>query len=242
MAMSKSNLPKRIAESIDKASDSALERYSGSQGSRAIVTSIPYIGSGIDVVLSTRGQSVVNRRFTELFKDIRRRMENLEEEAIDKSYVESEEFIDLLIRAIDTVSKTRSREKIDLCSAILTESTVKSKRAGYSPEEYLHLISDLTPLDLHVLRQLYTFSDSRKTQQDQDDTAKQWEEWIGQVCADLDIDRADLQLALGRLRSSGLIMESAMSLPIAGPRPDDIPEYTTLTSLRKMMKFLHAEG
>lgn len=241
--MDKRNLAKHVTEKVSEASESALERYSGSVGTRALIISIPYLGSGIDMILSTYGQNVVNRRFTELFEDMKRRMENLEGEAIDKSYVESEEFIDLLIKALDIVAKTRSKEKIDLCSAILTESTVKSKGTDYySPEEYLNLIADLTPLDLDVLQQLHRFSSSREIQHNQDDVQRGWEEWIKKVCADLNIERADLQLALGRLRASGLVMDSMGSRRIGGVLPDDIPEYVTLSSMKKMMKFLLITG
>lgn len=70
-------------------------------------------------------------------------------------------------------------------------------RGGSSSEEYLSLISDLTPKELMVALTLYK---ARTEIRDEP-----WRAWKDEACAALQIDESDLSITLGRVAFSGLI-------------------------------------
>lgn len=61
----------------------------------------------------------------------------------------------MLVKALDEARKTRSKEKRDLYATILKGAIVDFEQKKYSAEEYLHLMSGLTPQELRVARSLY---------------------------------------------------------------------------------------
>lgn len=164
-------------------------------------------------------------------------METVEEEAVDKKYLESEEFVDLVLKAFEFSTKTRDKEKIRWYAQILTESTMRNKQEGYSPEEYMYLISDLSPQELRVARSLYR-------ERPKDNT---WESWTEQVCNEVGTDKADLQLALSRIRSSGLIEEEIAGVDEGGlyihtREPKEVLYYRVASPFEKLMKFLESDS
>lgn len=227
------NLPAKVDEATKKAS----ELYGENTALRVMVVAIPYIGGGLDMVFASEGQRAFKERVFKLLEIVRERMETVEEEAVDKKYLESEEFVDLVLKAFEFSTKTRDKEKIRWYAQILTESTMRNKQEGYSPEEYMYLISDLSPQELRVARSLYR-------ERPKDNT---WESWTEQVCNEVGTDKADLQLALSRIRSSGLIEEEIAGVDEGGlyihtREPKEVLYYRVASPFEKLMKFLESDS
>jgi hypothetical protein len=231
---------------LESRAEEASEAYERNTALRTLVVAIPGIGSSLDLVLSSGG-----RRFEErirdlidaLKKDMQERMETVADSTLDKEYLESDEFFDLVIKALDATIRTRDERKRRPYARILTESTIRSKREGHSPEEYLDLIADLTPRELYVARMLYTdWPGEGDENRERDDLNEAWRDWQDKVRAEVGIDGADLQLILGRLRSSGLVTESIATLPIGGGPIVDLPQYWVSPPFEKLMRFLEREG
>ena len=229
---------------LERRAAEASEAYERNLVLRALVLAIPGIGSSLDLAFTSGGQHSKERisaLVNDLKEDMQERMEMVANSTLDKEYLESEEFFDLVMRAFDAAIRTRDEEKRRLYARILTESTIRSKREkGYSPEEYLRIIADLTPRELYVARTLYRDwpgkVDEHREYNEVNEEA--WKAWQDKVCAEGGIDGADLQLILGRLRSSGLITESIASLRLGGGPVTELPEYWVSPPFEKLMRFL----
>src|SRR5438552_4668447 len=88
------------------------EVYSELDEVRALIQLIPIFGSPIDTLIAGRGAQLIRRRIEALIDEVRARADRLEKEKVDHSFVESEEFDDLVMRAFRAASATRDREKI----------------------------------------------------------------------------------------------------------------------------------
>jgi len=132
--MEERNLPARVKmeRAIDRATARAAEQYEENTVLRAAVVSIPLLGGGLDMIFASEGQRAAKERLYKLIEAIKERTVQLEEEAVSKEYLESEEFIDLVMKAFDSATKTRD-EKIRWYARILTEATVRQKQGSYFP-------------------------------------------------------------------------------------------------------------
>ena len=69
----------------------------------------PKIGGGIDMIIATEGQKATKKRSFKLIDEMKQRMEQHEEEASNKEYLASDEFIDLVIKAFDSAHEPPRR-------------------------------------------------------------------------------------------------------------------------------------
>ena len=227
---------------LERRAEEASVAYEDNMFLRALVAAIPGIGSTMDLVFSSAGQASrdrIHRLIDAMKDDMQERMETIENSALDQEYLESEEFRDLVMRAFDATIKTRDEVQRRDYARILTESTIRSAREGHSPEEYLDLIASLTPLELHVARSLYkNLPRARYESREAPEVQEAWRRWQERVCAEENIDRADLQLILGRLSSSGLLTEEGGLFPRGFGPASEPPLYWVSLAFEKLMQFL----
>jgi hypothetical protein len=226
---------------LAKRAEEANLAYEQNTALRSLVVAIPGIGSSLDIILASEGPRIYRERILKIIEAMQEHMQTVEDRAIDKKYLKSEEFFDLILKTLDSAIKTRDESKLRLLARILTESTIRSKREGYSPEEYLDLIADLTPRELMVARALYRDWTRTVGENLAGGDEEAWRHWQDKVRAEVSIDRADLQLILGRLRSTGLVTEMLHSIRIT-PLADDVTEYWVSPSFEKLMRFLELRG
>ena len=233
--------PEPSAE-LEKRAEEFSEAYENNLAFRSLVVAIPGIGSSLDLVFTSGGQRS-NERIRSLInamkEDMQERIEAIADSTVDEEYLKSEEFFDLVMKAFDATIRTRDDAKRRLYARILTESTIRSAREGRSPEEYLDLIADLSPLELRVARSLYTsLPRARCERREAAEVYEAWRRWQDSVCTDASIDSADLRLILGRLDSSGLITEDAALFPSDVGPVDKPPLYWVSPAFEKLMQFL----
>ncbi len=196
------------------------------------------------MIISAEGQRATKERILKLIDEMKQRMEQHEEEAINKEYLASDEFIDLVIKAFDSATRTRDEQKILWYARILTESTVWRKQGDYFPEEYLHLIADLTPLELKVARNFY--GSNVRGMGGSSPREEEWEAWREQVCSDLGVDQATLSMDLSRIAATGLIEpvvsgQNNEEIWMAGGGPGDPSFYSVTPAFEKLMEFLELD-
>ena len=241
--MNEENSPRQteIEQRMDRAMVRAAEAYEANTILRAAVAGIPLIGGGVDVILSSEAQRAGKARIFKLIEEMEQRMEQYVEEAINQEYLASDEFLDLVIKAFESAARTRDEEKIRSYARILTESAVLIKQGGYSPEEYLHLIADLTPLELRVARNFYGSGvhESGRVLPE----GESWRAWREQVCSCLEIDEATLSMSLSRIAATGLAEPVTLGSDQSGTwqwhgEPGDPSYYRVTPAFRKLMEFL----
>ena len=185
----------------------AIEKYSENAILRASISTIPFIGSPLDVFLTTKAQKIINDRTMSLFDKLKEEMDTLEDIIVDKDYINSEEFIELFIRTIEASAKTRNKEKIKLYAKLLKGAIKFQDRKKYSPEEYLQVLSELSIKELEVAKAIYR---QQRQERRKDENELQWAlrcgwEELEKECPS--ISKEDFAFILIRLQKSGLIRQ-----------------------------------
>lgn len=209
-----------------------------------VANGIPLLGSTLSELRSYKMQQAIEGRISDLAEELRSEMQGVKEDSIDQEFLISETFIDLVLNAVDTAARTRDRKKIRLVAQILRGAIIEGGQGDYSPEKYLHLISDLTSLELRVARSLYEEQPRYKWGAGEEEE-QPWEVWQKKVCDERGIDEDDLRLVLGRIRSAGLIEEELTGSPDGDgfsiwSQEDsaEIVPYRVSSAFEKMMRFL----
>lgn len=139
------------SEAVDK----AAAIYSSKGWLRAIVAAVPFVGGSIDALVTSRGTELAQQRVTALLDDLRAGLQRVTEAKVDQSFISSEAWDDLVMRAFRTAADTRDRDKIRFLAAVLTGSVTLDDGAGLDAESLLGVIADLSPADLAFARALY---------------------------------------------------------------------------------------
>lgn len=174
-------------------------------GLRLFLVNAPVIGPSLDVIAT----EVFQARKDKFINDT---LEKLNEDKIDKEYLNSIEFKNILIRTVEIVIKEVYEEKIQFYSNIIKnslESCSEDRRYNF---DYIQAFSELSIEQLHILIELYaiqkeTISGNRGDTLSlmlKDDV---WEDFIFKLNAKYDIDEDDVNFLLKRTESSGLIYE-----------------------------------
>ena len=176
-------------------------------------------------------------------------MQTLPANFVDKQYVESKEFFDLVFQAWESTKRTRHDEKIRLYAKLLAGAIPLQSRQQDSPEDYLTVLAELSLKELQVARALYT---QQRDAPASDENNFQWLRRIGAV--DLEdkgekykglgqwkklrrecplVADEDMEFVLLRLQRSGLVNEvSGTILDYSGGA------YVINNTLRKLMHYL----
>ena len=93
--------------STKKKIETVLDKYSENSIFRAGINAIPYIGGSLDILLTTGVQRKSQERFEKFLNELEKQLKNVEENKLNYSYLESEEFYDLFIQTSNLAVKTR---------------------------------------------------------------------------------------------------------------------------------------
>jgi hypothetical protein len=136
--------------------DEICEKYSKIPLLRAFVNAIPYIGGSLDVVLSEQWNAIYERRVEHLLHQLSEDLKNLEDK-VDKEYITSEGFFDLVYKILQESVKTRLDEKRKLFSKIIRDS-ITTQRDTQETEEVIDIIISMNQKDLYFLIQIEAFT------------------------------------------------------------------------------------
>ena len=222
-------MPNEVSAQFQK----ATEVYARKTILRAIISAIPYIGSSIDVILSTEAQKIIQKRLNFLLEQLKIDILDLKETNIDRKYLQSEEFFDLLIKTLELTAKTRHREKIKIYSKILRNSLIENIRERNDPEDYLSALSELSPIEIEMLKAIYNY----KIQDEAPiESADVWKKNCGldSIIKNWDAGIDDVNYYLKRIERTGLIKE------IVGVYFDYIGGVYRITNgFKKMMDYIN---
>ena len=130
---------------------------------RTGINAIPYVGGALDFLISSQGQNYTLNRINTFIEELQSEISKLKEEQINKTFLESEEGFDLLVKSFNSVSKTRNVEKIKIYAQILTGALVSKKKFKYDePELYLRIIEELSETEIQIAYILYELKEVEK--------------------------------------------------------------------------------
>jgi hypothetical protein len=140
----------KVQASLEKAG----QMYAENTALRAAVIAIPYIGGSIDILFSGKAQRIMEQRILGQLGQLKLEIGSLREEMIDRDFVDSEEWYDLVVSCLEKASKTRDAEKIALYASILRGAATAGVEK-VNLDEYMAVLSELSVHELKLARAIF---------------------------------------------------------------------------------------
>lgn len=197
MAIANDSIEVRLQQ-LKEGLDSDIERDLGGATVAGILSLIPGIGAAIQSLVDGRAQRNVERRWIQLFADLKAHLKEIRDSIPDESYYGSEEFQTLLALAYEQLWTTHDREKLKMLATALANSGSAPFQAD-DKELMIRALRDLSPSDIKNLDHEYL---------------KNWLPLTKRIEYG-----ADVLGSLSRLASSGLVIEKFLR-----PNPNAVDE------------------
>jgi len=176
---------------------------------RSKMVTIPIFGSYMDVVYTESMQAIKEMAF-------RNSLEELDEKKIDKEYLNSLEFLNLLVRTYKMALDEIEMDKIIFFSKLIKNSLESSEEERKYNFDYIKIVHELSIDQMHLLHEiyiqqkdLYKFSDEYP-EYNELNLVHECTDWknLPKILNDkYGIDEDDLNFLLKRTESTGLIRE-----------------------------------
>jgi hypothetical protein len=137
---------------VKQSIETAAERYSDNVALRAAITAIPWAGSPFDAIFTTLAARAANQRIATLISSLQEQFASVREEAVNKRYLESEAYMDAVLRAFEVSARTREAEKIRLYARILVGAACDETPGAPPPEALLSTLAELSPNEIVLAR------------------------------------------------------------------------------------------
>jgi hypothetical protein len=179
---------------------------------RAAISLIPGIGSPIDLILSSEGQNIQNRRVNLTISTLKDEMFKIDLNKIDKKFIESEEFYDLMMKVFESCTRTSRIEKVVLNCKILAKSVlIENSEKRSSAEDFIGFIDGLSFRDLKLGIKMYEQQKNMPEKLDPDKGNTElnfvvehcWHE-LKTICQ---LTEVEFRISLSKLARTGLIKE-----------------------------------
>ena len=116
---------------------------------------VPAFVGALDVAITSKAQQIAQRRLDELCLAYEQEMDKISAASVDKDYIESEAFFDLVFQAWEATKRTRHNEKIRLYAKVLVGSVPQQDREQHEPEDYLNVLSSMSYREFYLASAMY---------------------------------------------------------------------------------------
>jgi len=120
-----------------------------------VASAIPGIGGTIATAIATLETERVSRRLEAFVQEVRQLYAGVQIDKLDRDYVESEAFEDVVLAAIDAGRRSSTPEKRRLVAAALVGTATLDRPQSLDAESLLDTLGGLSSEDLVVARLLY---------------------------------------------------------------------------------------
>lgn len=144
----------RKIKSLDKIEKPIIKfskRYCNNIDARTAIKSLPLIGSYLDNLLAYKGSKIIQERMNLFYDELKKSLESLKEEKIDKEFLESDEGFYIFQEILDKVLRSKEKEKIKLLRNIFINSIKLENSKYYYKERLISIVADLSILHLKIL-------------------------------------------------------------------------------------------
>jgi hypothetical protein len=208
MSSDNSSLAKRINSNIE----SAAVIYSQNTTMRTAISLIPGIGSTIDLILSSGDQKIQTGRINSTISNLRDEMSKIDVSKIDKKFLDSEEFYDLMMQTFERCSRTRHVEKVILYCKILAHSVlIENLEERSSAEDFIGFIDELSFKDIKLGLKMYEQQKDIPEKFDSDKGNTELKFAVEHGWHDLkticQLTEVEFRISLGKLARTSLIKE-----------------------------------
>lgn len=137
------------------------KRYDNNTIARTIVNLIPHIGGALDTALSSKWTHYHSVRVDDFLNKIATEISTLNDNVINKQFLESEEFYDLIYRIVSNAFLSRCPETRTGYSKVIRAAICQEENVS-TLEELVCQIADLREKDFLFLRRINSFFEANK--------------------------------------------------------------------------------
>jgi len=127
------------------------QKYEDNTVLRVFVNLIPYVGGSLDVALINRWSQIRQQRFKDLLEAIGAELKDIQESAIKKDYLESEEFYDLVCQIVNNALSNRCPETRKAYAKVVRFSVLNEETTA-NLEDIIRQIEVVREKDIFFLR------------------------------------------------------------------------------------------
>ena len=176
---------------------------------RSKLISVPIFGDHMDVVYTESMQAIKERAFNNS-------LEELDEKKVDKEYLNSLEFLNLLVRTYKMALDEIEMDKIIFFSKLIKNSLESSEEDRKYNLDYIKIVHELSIDQMHLLHEIYIQQkDLYKFREEYPEYTElnlvhectNWKNMPKILNEKYGIDEEDLNFLLKRTESTGLIRE-----------------------------------
>ena len=211
-------------EATLKALQRAEEIYAALPPLRALAVAIPFVGGSIDALLGGYASKLAEHRIHRLLAELRAMLHDVDEAKVDKAFLESEEWADLVMKAFTASARTGNEKKIRLYAAIMAASTVSGGVRDPEPESLLSALAELSPAQVEVLSMLHRESSRRGYLTFLVEAREKWGD--------------DLEFHLSRIASTGFIVGQGTFSDVVGGSNYQGAHYVTTPTFHRLLDLL----
>lgn len=135
------------------------QKYEGNIILRSVISMLPTVGGGLDILLSAKWNSFRERRLDQMLTMLSQDLKSLEKK-VNKEYLQSEEFYDVIYQVLNESIKTRLDEKRKIYSKIIRDS-ISQQRETMETESVLEIISNLHQMDFIFIDKINAYKNSQ---------------------------------------------------------------------------------
>ena len=132
--------------------DRAAQFYEEANWLRALVQAIPSVGGTLDTLFAWRWNHIQRQRYEAFLESLRRHMERIDANRLDRDFLESDEFASLFIDVSSRVTREYETEKIHLFRNALVNSAMSEFVGNPLRDFMVGLLSELTLAEVHILQ------------------------------------------------------------------------------------------
>jgi hypothetical protein len=116
------------------------------------IEQIPHLGSQINKLLFGDAQRRVAERAQDVFAAVKDRLERIDKAKLDKEFLKSDEFMTVLLLAIEQLQTTHDQEKKRMLANALANSSLLEFSSDSRKELFMRIFRDLAPEHIQMLQ------------------------------------------------------------------------------------------
>ena len=198
----------QVVEGTKSGFNRAVEEINSDPVINSLLVSVPVLGPIIRELIGAKASKIAQRRLIDLFTGIEAKIATIKDNELDKEFFETEEFFDLIFKAMRFSSETRHKEKIDLFAGIVGNACRNGARVDCDPEWYLQIINELAVVEWQVAVGLYNLQAPHAGEYNEPYYWEKNHSWHG-LDGIINIQKNEIKMILFRLQNFGLVVESS---------------------------------
>lgn len=165
---------------------------------------IPFLGTAIMSALDTRTARLYQENSERFAQEVAKRVSELDEEKLDKEYIQSDEFVSVLIEILLRNARTHEREKVALYARLFTNTVTSDLSRVPFKEGLVRIIDELSVEHVHILSYI---SDRDTAFTDEDRTNNRDSTTVEEISASLGITEARVLAYCEQMSRFGLLRD-----------------------------------